>query len=377
MASLLSIDESMTSDSWVVYEDSSDSDSELADLIEDGLSYTMFYGPCANLHCYVDDLQVFVARDVPELVLTANTHGHGVDIAEICGGEGRTSQLGVRRHLKVGKNFDLVTHTDLANPRDAAAAYNYFVEADVLVAVMAPLCDCLGPLSHLNWSINHETMTQKCKVGSAVARFCGRAARLQLHRQRDFLCEQPYPSNLYDEGDWPKVMLWPGVEQIPYDRCRCGLKVLAGPCKGLAIRKPSAMTVSCRELGDPFRNLKCLERHEHLQGLGHSKEHSQAQVWTWEEVDRVIKGCVAVVRRHRRGFSTAYPTYYPVDRSSIARATPGGIPLVRGRDPNALPVGAGSPCAGCRHYRGRNDIEHNRKVGECGYPYDEPMIFCM
>ena len=40
--------------------------------------------------------------------------GAGVDIAEICGGEARTSQLVVRRHLAAGPNFDLVTDVDLA-----------------------------------------------------------------------------------------------------------------------------------------------------------------------------------------------------------------------------------------------------------------------
>ena len=36
-----------------------------------------------------------------------------VDIVEICGGEARTSTLAVRRHLRVGPNYDLVTNVDL------------------------------------------------------------------------------------------------------------------------------------------------------------------------------------------------------------------------------------------------------------------------
>ena len=36
-----------------------------------------------------------------------------VDIVEICGGSARTSQICIRKHLKVGRNFDLVTNVDL------------------------------------------------------------------------------------------------------------------------------------------------------------------------------------------------------------------------------------------------------------------------
>ncbi len=36
----------------------------------------------------------------------------GIDIAEICGGEARTTQVGIRRHLKCGPNFDIVSNFD-------------------------------------------------------------------------------------------------------------------------------------------------------------------------------------------------------------------------------------------------------------------------
>ena len=130
---------------WVDQSDSSDSGGDLSETVADGLAYTMFYGPCADLHCYICNLQVFVARDVDELVLVAHRNGHSTfDLAEVCGGQGRTTQLAVRRRLRAGGNFDLVTHTDLAKPREAAAALAYFRDNTVYVAVMAPLCDCFG-----------------------------------------------------------------------------------------------------------------------------------------------------------------------------------------------------------------------------------------
>ena len=48
-------------------------------------------------------------------------------------------------------------------------------------------------------------MLEKYNVGSAVARLCGRVAKLQLGKHLDFLCEQA--PDLYYEGDWPDVLL--------------------------------------------------------------------------------------------------------------------------------------------------------------------------
>jgi len=375
---------------YLANEDSSSDDDESSD-ITDNLEQFMLYGPCPELHCYMDSLQVFVASNMDELDYVANTKGNGIDIAEVCGGEGRSTQIGVRRHLTVGRNFDLVTQCDLSRPKDASEAFNYFEKNKVLVAVMAPCCDCFGPMSHLNWSLHYDTMLEKYKNGSAVARFCGRVAALQLSKGLDFLCEQPYPSDLFCEGEWPAVLKHPPVEQVVYHRCRCGLKVQQGQHKGLFIKKPSTMTVSCPELGDPFRNKQCLGNHEHLSGKGNPAPLSQAQVWTWKEAELVVEGCLSVRRRHARGGNrvrpiSAFPAKHnpeqrpwirpdgSIDRTKIAHAASGGAPTPGVRDPRAPPM-ATSPCLGCSSLRYRGDIDHNRKVGECSYPYDEPDIW--
>jgi hypothetical protein len=62
---------------------------------------------------------------------------------------------------------------------------------------------------------------------------------------------------------------------------------------------------------------------------------------------------------------------FPIDVSRVAKAQP-GVP-VPGRDPRAKPPGE-SNCPGCKHYRSRDDWEHNRVIGECSYPHDEPVI---
>jgi len=366
--------------------DTLDDDVGLPGLV-DSLDSFMFFGPCPELHLYLDALNTVVVSDTSEFLavlhVRSQNKGRYCDIAEICGGEGRTTQLASRRHFTTGPNFDLVTQCDLSNRKDAAEAFSYFENHTVLVVVMAPCCDCFGPLSHLNWDLNYDTMCEKYRNGGAVARFCGRVARLQLEKGYEFLCEQPHPSDLFLEGEWPHVFTYETVEQVRYDRCTCGLRVLEGPHAGCYLKKPSTMTVSCPELGDPFRKRLCPGKHEHLQGLGHPKEHSHAQVWTWKEAELVTDGILAVRRSHSR---SAYPARIAgetpwiladgsIDRTAIAHATPGGTPQ-KEPDSRAPSREAGRhPCRGCRHRRGREHFSHNRIVGQCFYPYDEPDIW--
>ena len=51
----------------------------------------------------------------------------GLDLVELCGGEGRVSTIAIRRHLEVGENFDLVTSWDLNNSTtDQELVLKYF-----------------------------------------------------------------------------------------------------------------------------------------------------------------------------------------------------------------------------------------------------------
>jgi len=54
--------------------------------------------------------------DMDQLLVLLSRQGEGMDVCELCGGEGRTTQVAVRRRLHAGRNFDLVTGVDLGNP---------------------------------------------------------------------------------------------------------------------------------------------------------------------------------------------------------------------------------------------------------------------
>ena len=51
-----------------------------------------------------------------ETMLLGGKIHHSIDIAKLCGGEGRSSQIAGARRLKVGPNFDLVVGIELKDP---------------------------------------------------------------------------------------------------------------------------------------------------------------------------------------------------------------------------------------------------------------------
>ena len=80
----------------------------------------VFSGPTSFM------LTQVIAEGIEQMILIANTRGPGVDIAEVCGGVGRTTKIGLRRKLKCGPNFDLVCNCDLTDRNDQDACLKYF-----------------------------------------------------------------------------------------------------------------------------------------------------------------------------------------------------------------------------------------------------------
>ena len=80
--------------------------------------------------------------------------GSGIDLCELCGGVGRPTQIAVRRRLRTGENFDLVTGFDLGNAAHQQHILHYVNTNRVLVVIMAPSCRTLGPPSNLNQQLN-------------------------------------------------------------------------------------------------------------------------------------------------------------------------------------------------------------------------------
>ena len=58
-------------------------------------------------------LQTIMLSSTEEMLATLTRVKGKIDIAEVCGGEARTSQIAVRRQLILGRNFDIICGCDL------------------------------------------------------------------------------------------------------------------------------------------------------------------------------------------------------------------------------------------------------------------------
>ena len=289
--------------------------------------------------------------------------GPGVDIAELCGGQARATTLAVRRSLRAGPNFDLITGVNLNNQKDQFFTKQYIDTHHVLVVVMAPTCGPFGPMGRFVKHVTPDSWQRSYDQAAPHGRFCGVVAQMQLRKGLHFICEQPSGSDLYFEPPWPAVLNNPTVRQQRYDRCMAGLKAQYGPNKGMSIKKASTMTASHEILLEPFVKLQCRGNHAHLQMHGEGQNLAACQVWTWDEANHVASGI------HRlKKTQLSYPSATVQTNDGPVEGPP------RGRDPSAPPVSQ-SKCLGCRHRRARTDPEHSRIVGECGYPYDEPIVW--
>eukprot|EP00969_Alexandrium_andersonii_P071447 3153823-Alexandrium_andersonii.AAC.1 len=57
-----------------------------------------------------------------------NSQTSKIDIAEICGGEGRSSHIAARRRMHTGPNVDLVLGVDLTRRGNQSRVLKYFAK---------------------------------------------------------------------------------------------------------------------------------------------------------------------------------------------------------------------------------------------------------
>ena len=81
---------------------------------------------------------------------------YGVYVVELCGGEARTTTICVRKGLKSGGSFDIVTHCDLNDPHTHRQVERFFDVHEPLVVVSAPTCRPFGPRAHQNKVVNYD-----------------------------------------------------------------------------------------------------------------------------------------------------------------------------------------------------------------------------
>ena len=312
------------------------------DIEDESLSTLPMFFTQRSATCTLHTLKV---EGMETFLAAANTRERFYDLAELCGGEGRTSVMSIRMKLKTGENFDIVTGTDLNIPIEQKHVRQYFMSNTVLVAVMAPMCTPFGPMGQFNEHKYPEGWARSYNMAAPHGRFCGEIAKIQLSKKLHFIREHPHPTTLDLEPPWPDVLATPGVTRQLWDRCRTGLVFRDKPC-----RKTSEMVGSCPQIVAPFHGLRCNCTVQHAQACG---DGSQAlQLWTWDEAQRVVAGICAVKK--------LYHEANRISRAHVAHSYPS---IGTGPDDPDLPARPGRPpkwtsCPGCVRRRRDNDTDH-------------------
>ena len=156
------------------------------------------------------------------ILLSGRADLYGDDIVELCGGAARVSSVCVRRCLRSGGNYDLVTQCDLNDPAQQRQVLRYIQVGKPLVVVMAPTCTPFGALARVNYYTNHRSWLRSYHLAAPHGRFCGEVALLQLQAGRFFVNEQPQGSWLYEERPWPAVLAHPDVFGVVVHQCMTG-----------------------------------------------------------------------------------------------------------------------------------------------------------
>ena len=278
-----------------------------------------------------------------------------LDIVELCGGEGLTTYLSHRRKLKTGANFELITGVDLTarDAQEMVKRYLHFTKPRVIV--MGPICGPFGPLGSRNRVLHPETWERSYMYASKLAAFCGDIAIAQLEEGRHFLCEQPFPSKLYEVAPWPQVRQHPNCLRVVFDQCTVGQHI-----NGILVKKPTELVSSHHILLKRFANHICQNDHEHQQLLGGLAKY--AQRWPRKMCD-MIAASIDELARHeewkRENARRAYPTV--------------------GVETEENPEGEEQPfwrkCKGCLWRLHKHSPVHTRVEGECKHSATESIVF--
>lgn len=308
-----------------------------------------------DFECIAQSVHSYLAANMQVALNVLAPLDSRVDIVEICGGSARTSKVCIRKHLKVGHNFDLVTNVDLNNPIDQQLVMQYFIDYKPLVAVMSPRCSPFGAHSNLNYQINPSGWERTYQESAPHGRFCGELALRQERNQRYFFLEQPQGSWLYEEYPWNIVCYLPSTLCMTIHQCMLGQ---LGP-NGLPAKKPTDIIANHPKLLEPFKNDQCDRSHTHdtLDG-GNAKS---CEVWPWAFAKRVCDGII-MLKAHLETSINPEQLAYPIRATDTAEGASAGDESWR-------------RCPGCRGRQGKTDPRHNRVRGECLWPDVRPIIW--
>ena len=245
---------------------------------------------------------------------------------------------------------------------------------------MAPMCTPFGRMGRHNRTYYPEAWQRSYDIAGPLGQFCGVVALSQLNHERHFICEQPWPSDLFLEQPWPEVLTYSNVDKVIYDRCMTQLILVSPPDKGSYVKKRSAMIASSDTLLAPFRNLTCAGRHTHIEMSGRKRQLKECEVWTWDEAERVATGISNLAKKGRHGGHQSELAYPEIaagpdapDGDEPERAPPRKPGRPRKYGINEVADRKATTCKGCKNMKSKNDPLHSREQGQCRFPDDDSI----
>ena len=111
--------------------------------------------------------------------------------------------------------------------------------------IAAPPCTSTGSWSHFNRVVHHTTWLRTRRTLNRIASLTAEVCRRQLHGNRHFLVENPFPSDLWDFPEWKSLANESQVCSVIHDQCQSGLK---HPLTKRPVRKRTQFMSSHRTL---------------------------------------------------------------------------------------------------------------------------------
>ena len=274
----------------------------------------MFYGNCVDDHVKVQrspNAKYYLDFDALLEHWAAPADANvWVDIAELMGGQARTTRVLVRRMLKegirAGQNFDLVCGCNLRSKEGVASLWGYIELCRPLIFIMAPVCIGLAGWQSLNRVLHHDTWMRTRRDSVPLGGLCGHVALYQLVHNRDSLWEHPAGTEFNKIDPWPQVLQHPRTVAAVIDQCMTGLRAHKPPY--LLMKKASELFASDEICISGLRPLICDGTHEH-QAI-HGSLSAPSQIWTWKFASLAAARCADLLRaRWQQYFPSAGGRY--------------------------------------------------------------------
>ena len=150
------------------------------------------------------------------------------NICEIVRLESVSIRLCIRRRPRSGKNFDIVTGHDVADPDVKLEILRYIRKHKPLFVIMGPPCAAFACWPRQNRQLYLETWRRSRAIGDTLATFAATIAREQLSGRRNFSIENFRGSEFSQLN--PYRELWETGQVVEVAFPQCALLSGLAPC---------------------------------------------------------------------------------------------------------------------------------------------------